>query len=372
MKKVCILQNGLARGGTDTFVRNLAKGLDKEEYDVTIVNTSSVPECTIGEKELEQCGIKLFHTTPPTGLFNIVKHLLQLYKFLKKEKFDIFQTNIDLFNGPNLFVAFFAGVPVRECHSHNALQQRELSKGLALSTRFYQRLMRWMCWNFSNRRCGCSRMANEFLFKGKDWGNGDYPHIINNGIDLDRFKINVNKDNKLKELKLPDKKFILTVGHLIPQKNPLFIAELFSDFCEENDEYDLIWVGNGILKDEVIKIIEKRGVRSRVHFFDNRDDINEIMNCADVFILPSNFEGLGIVAIEAQACQLPVLLSNKIPNEADCGLAEYLPIDQGTRIWIRRILEILRGESLLKLDKNKLSRFSTQYMVEQMMEVFEL
>lgn len=371
MKKVCILQNGLLRGGTDTFVRNLSRGLDKSKYQITIVNPLNASESVIGEDELIADGISIYHTTPLNSLKNKIMHLRQLYKFLKKEKFDVFQTNIDLFNGPNLLVAKLAGVPVRCCHSHNTLQNKELRLGRTFSVRSYQALMRWLCWNFSNRRCGCSRDAMDFLYKDRKWEDSAYPQIINNGIDLKKFSKKIDVENKKKELNLnPNKKHIVTIGHLIDQKNPLFIAQLFSDLCKKNNDTDLVWIGKGPLKEQVLEILRKGKCVERVHFLENRNDVDEILKCCDIFILPSNFEGLGIVAIEAQAAGLPSLVSDKVPAETDCGAVKYLTINQGTEIWIETIDDIISSKLSLKIDEKKLNEFSIENMVKQMSEVF--
>lgn len=370
-KKVCILQNGLARGGTDTFVVNLCRGLDKNKFDITVVNPSNDPGSLVREPDVLKTGSKIIHTTPLTGVGNKIKHLYQLYRILKKEKFDIFQTNIDLFNGPNLMVAWLAGVPLRCCHSHNGMQNKELDEGQSLSIRLYQYSMRWMCNKFSNRKCGCSEEAMDFLYPGFDRAKLKYPYIINNGIDINHFKEPINKEKKLRELGLKDKKYILTIGHLISQKNPLFITEAFVKLCKERDDVDLLWIGDGILKNDVLKILDNARILDRVHFLGYRNDINEIMKCANIFILPSTFEGLGIVAIEAQAAGLPCLLSDQVPQKTDCGGAEYLPINKRTDIWVEEINAILDNRKILKAEENRLKDFSIERMAEQMTKVFE-
>lgn len=369
MKKVCILQNGLARGGTDTFVVNLCKGLDKSKFDITVIN--SAPDknnCYVREPEVLAAGVRIYHPYP--FVYSKLRYFWQLYKFLKKEKFDVFQTNIDLFNGPNLLVAQLAGVPLRCCHSHNSNQPIQLVKGNTLAVRAYQVMMRWMCWSFSNRRCGCSKLAMEFIFKGKDWHKGSYPKIINNGIDLDLFKKSIDVEKKKRSLGLTAKYHLITVGHIKPQKNPLFIAHLFADLCNAKNDCDLIWVGDGVLKKEVQDILKAEGIESRVHFFDNRSDVSEILRCADCFILPSAFEGLGIVAIEAQASGLPCLLSDKVPEEVDCGTVDFLPIDRGTNIWADAITKVIERKKIYKLNIEKLNQFSIENMVSQMEELF--
>lgn len=367
-KKICILQNGLYWGGTDTFVINLCKGLDKDKYDITVVNPISDPSQR--EQELLAVGAKILHTTPLHGIKGRLKHFWQLYKILRKERFDVFQTNIDLFNGPNLMVAWLARVPKRLCHSHNSLHQKAL-KGETIPVKLYQSVMRWMCWNFSNRRSGCSELANDFLYKGRDWRNSSYPTIVNNGIDLIKYQSPINRDEYKKQLGLTAKYHIITIGHLNDQKNPLFTAKLLADFLPSREDCDMIWVGDGPLKSEVIKILEEGKVSDRVHFFSKRKDIKELLKCSDVFILPSNFEGLGIVAIEAQASNIPTILSNEIPPLANAGGAVFLPIDNGVKEWSKLINSILSGETILKSDSKLLFDFSIDKMTNQMSEIFE-
>lgn len=368
-RKIAILQNGLYWGGTDTFVINLCKGLDKEKFDITVIN----PSTGEGQRENEilESGVKLIHTFPTVGLKGRLLHLWSLYKILRKGKFDVFHTNIDLFNGPNLLVAWLARVPLRICHSHNSLQSKELKEGRTIIVRIYQNTMRWLCWKFSNRRIGCSLEANNFLYKNRFWNVNHYPTIIFNGIDLNKFKLELNKEDFKNSNGFTAPYHIITIGHLIEQKNPLFIANLFNKICEIREDIDLIWVGDGKYKNEVIKILNEKGNAKRVHFLSKRTDIPELLKVSDIFILPSNFEGLGIVAIEAQASGLPVLLSDKVPELADCGGAKFLPIDRGTEEWVRNMNDILNGDLELIPENRKLALFSIQNMINQITEVFE-
>lgn len=371
MRRVCILQNGLARGGTDTFVVNLCKGLDHSKFEVTVINPSNKEGSLVREKEVLETGAKIIHTTQLSSFKNKVKHLSQLYHILKKNKTDIFQTNIDLFNGPNLFVAWLAGVPLRCCHSHNGRQQAELKQGMTLPIRVYQKVMKWMCKKFANRYCGCSGKAMEFLYPDLDWKSLPYPTVINNGINIGKYKQSIDIEKKKNQLGLSNHFHILTIGHFIEQKNPLFIAKLFVELCKNRSDIDLIWIGEGKLKEKVVDILNENGMANRVHMLGYRTDINEIMQCADLFLLPSNFEGLGIVAIEAQAAGLPCLLSDKVPEEANCGNSIYLPIDKGVNTWIKKISDMLDGRITLKADENKLDEFSIEHMCVQMTKVFE-
>lgn len=370
MKKVCILQNSMTYGGTDTFVINLCKGLIKDGYEVTVVLSMNENEVAPRLDELKCTGVKIAWTCSLDGLKGKLKHLILLYKELKKEKYDIFQTNIDLFNGPNLFCAWFAGISIRECHSHNSQQGKELRNGKKMKIRIYQSFMRWLCWNFSNRRCGCSESALDFLFENK-WRKDVNAKVIPNGIDLNRYKKSFDLDKKKCELDLKNKYNICTVGRISYQKNPEYLVEIFYELSQIREDVDLIWCGNGEMEDEIKKRIERHKLNKRVHFLGGRTDIPEILRCSDVFLLPSRFEGLGIVLIEAQAANLPCIISDVIPQEVDCGGCLKNSLEESPKYWAKQISKVIDGNINLGLNESKLNQYSIEHMVEMMEEVFE-
>lgn len=369
--KVCILQNGLTHGGTDTFVVNLCKGLDKGKYDITVVNPELRPEKRVREKDVIDTGAKILQTHPLIGLKGKLIHFVQLFKILRNGKYDVFQTNIDLFNGPNLFVAWLAGVPVRCCHSHNAMQQKSLTNGMTMSIRIYQSIMKWLCWHFSNRRCGCSEKAMDFLYYGRNWNDVAYPAIINNGIDISRFRLPVRLYEKKCELGLTNKHHIITVGRIIPQKNPVFLAAVVSDFLLKHESYDMIWIGNGPLENDCREKFESYGLSKRVHFFSKREDVNEVLKCSDLFFMPSIFEGLPYALVEAQASGLRCLVSDGIDRAVDCGGCYFMSIRENVEKWSRKMEEILNGEIELSIEEKKIQEYSVERMVEQMEKVFK-
>ena len=368
--KVCILQNGLSYGGTDTFVMNLCRGMDKDKYDITVVCPERRPEKMERVQDIIDAGVTLLQTSPLNSLKSAMIHFVRLYKILRKGRYDVFQTNIDLFNGPQMLVAWLAGVPVRCCHSHNTMQQRSLKRGMTLTIRIYQSLMKWMCWTFSNRRSACSEDAMNFLFARRNWHQENYPVVINNGIDIDRFRQPIDVDAKKKELGLTAKYNIVTVGHILPQKNPLFIADAFSELCKIREDVELIWIGTGELKERCEEILRKNGCLESVHFLGSRTDVNEILHCCDLFFMPSAFEGLGIVIIEAQAAGLNCLVSDVVPKETNCGGVNYMSLKSDLKDWAEAMSQMIDGKIQLKIIEDKIQEFSVKHMVEQMEQVF--
>lgn len=371
IKKVCILQNGLARGGTDTFVVNLCKGLDKEKFDIILVNPSNKPGSMVREQDVLSSGCRILRTSPLNiGIISKIKHFKRLYCILRKEQIDVFQSNIDLFNGPNMLVSWLARVPIRVCHSHNSLQNKELVEGRTLAVRIYQFIMRWMCWSFSNRRTGCSPEAMDFLFKGHDWRNDSNSTVVYNGIDVERFRQTIDISNKRSELGLSAKYNVLTVGRMIAQKNPFFIIDVFSELRNIRDDVNFVWVGTGSMENEVKKYIEEKKLSSCMQLLGERNDIPDIMKCCDAFLMPSVFEGLGIVLIEAQAAGMTCLVSNEIPELANCGACKKMSLLSASKEWSVALEDIIEKRLSLIVDNERLKNFSIENMINQMTKVF--
>lgn len=370
MKKICILQNSISFGGTDTFVINMCEGLVKDGYDVTVV--LSMDEKAPGPRlnDLKATGARIVWTCSFTNIKGKLRHLFLLYKELRKEKYDIFQTNIDLFNGPNMFVSWLAGVPVRECHSHNSQQGKELQIGRKLSVRLYQSIMRWFCWNYSNRRGGCSEIAMDFLFNQK-WKSDKHSKVIHNGIDFSDYRRDFDFDEKKKMLGLRKKYNICTVGRISFQKNPLFIVDVMNELFKIRDDCDFVWIGTGDMEKQVYNRIATYRIEDHMHMLGSRSDVPEILRCMDAFFLPSNFEGLGIVLIEAQAAGLPCVTATTTPAEANCGSTLYLPLEESAAFWAQKLSDILDEKIVLRVDPIKLEKYSIDHMVQEMEDLFE-
>lgn len=365
--KACILQNGFRHGGTDTFVINLCKEINRDLFDIEIINPENDLTKNILEERITQMGIPVFHTAGFSSFPSKLKHFWQLYKHLKQTKPDTFHTNVDLFNGPQLFVAALAGVKNRVCHSHNSSQ----GKGLAnktITVKIYQILMKWLCREFSTKMVGCSPEAMDFLFKGFNWRNQKFNPIVYNGIDLERFHDPLDVEKKKAELGLTAQKHIVTVGRIFFQKNPEFILSTFRAFHRKYPECDLIWVGIGDQMQEMIALASKYGLDKNIHFLGARDDVPEIMRCCDTFFLPSRFEGLGIVLVEAQAAGLNCVVSDVVPRLADCGGVRFISLKAPVEAWIDSLNNAIIGKGL-NIDKNKLQNFSIDHMCKQMEKI---
>lgn len=370
--KICLINHCLDNGGTDTFVINAAKGLKKCGNDVTVI--MAVDDDGIKhfrEQEALDAGVKVLRTCDLNGIKKKLLHCKKLYSILKRERYDVVHSNMDLFNGINLTVAWLAKIPVRVCHSHTSMSQYEERTGKHLSVSVYRFIMRKLCRLFSNRRCGCSETAMEYLF-GNRWKKDKNSRVIYNGIDLTKYRDLISTDEKKKEIGVSsDTKIISVIGRISDVKNPRFVVEVIRVFAKIRNDFELVWVGTGELQKEIQQLIRDSGTHRYIHMIGRRDDVNEILQCSDAFFMPSKFEGLPFALVEAQAAGLTCLVSDAISPMSDCGGCVFMPLRNSADEWARKLSDILDGKEKKTIDKDKIKRFDVNFMIQQLEEIYE-
>lgn len=170
--------------------------------------------------------------------------------------------------------------------------------------------------------------------------NGEFA-VLRNGIDAPCFAWNREARNRVrKEFGLGDSFVVGNVARFELQKNHKFLIEVFYEIQKMQADSKLLLVGRGTLENEIRQQAEHMGIADKVIFAGLRSDVNELMQAMDAFVLPSHFEGLGIVNIEAQAAGLPCFVSaDVVPPEAKVTeLFHYIPLDKGAKIWADEIL----------------------------------
>lgn len=189
---------------------------------------------------------------------------------------------------------------------------------------------------------GCSMQALEDRY-GKKVAHGSKAKVLNNAIDSGLYAYNKKKrDNIRTELRIADNTFVIgTIGRLSPPKNPFMVVNILAELKKRNLDFKFLWVGVGEMKRDIEKAIIQKNLTSNVVMLGLRDDIPCILQAFDVFILPSVWEGLGIVAIEAQAAGLPTLCSDQVPIEAKVtNLCEFISLSS-ISLWADSIIMCL-------------------------------
>ena len=187
---------------------------------------------------------------------------------------------------------------------------------------------------------GCSKQANIWLF-GKKIANSNKCFILNNGIEVEQFSFdeNIRKEYRDKLNVKDDEILIGHVGRFSPEKNHKFILKCFSEIYSINSKYKLILIGEGKEKEKLLRKYSNKPFMRNVIFTGIVKNVNDYMQAMDIFILPSVFEGLGMVLIEAQASGLPCIASLGIPNEVNISKnVKFCKLKKEK--WIKIIMDI--------------------------------
>lgn len=309
-RKILYVIPSLLLGGLETFIMNLVKNIDMNKYEIHF-SLMSINIEDYYKKEAEELGV-IIHKSEKDLYKNKFKRLKMyyehIYNLVKKYNFDVVHVNSSTSLAYRACkAAKKAGCKCVIFHSHNT----SAGYGKYLNLLFKGKARKWSDYQFA-----CGKDAGVWLF-GKKFLTSNKSRVINNGFDLSKYKFDLNIRNEYRSnlnIKDDTKTFIM-VSSLSPAKNHLFMINVFNKYIETNPNSLLLIAGDGPLKIEIENKIKELKLENNVKLLGRRNDINKLLNAADVYLMPSLYEGMPTSAIEAQCNGLPSLLSNTIDNQ---------------------------------------------------------
>lgn len=335
-KRVLHFVSAMHKGGAETLLMNLYRNIDRERLQFDFVTHST--EVTEYDLEIEKLGGKIYRIES-LGKSGLIKYIKNIRTIIKENGYDIIHSHTNLQGGIVSFAGWLEKVPKRISHSHNTNWIRECGK----VNKVLVQVLKYMIKLFSNEYFACGEKAAKYMFTKSILNKKKYI-IINNGIDIDKF-INIENE-KIDKLKLEhgisDKDIVIGhVGRFHPQKNHKFIIDVAKAVIQENDKYKFILIGEGEGFDEINKNVIENKLTNNIKLIGIKSNINEYMNLFDALILPSLYEGLPLVLVEAQSSDRICLISDRISEEVDLGLnlVRFLNIKSKDK-WKSEILSI--------------------------------
>lgn len=327
----------VAGGGVEAVIMNYYEHIDrtKVQFDFIVHNDNKID---ITQK-VEAMGGKVYKVTPYYK--NPIAFMWDIYKVIKRHHYLIVHSNMNTLSAFSLFAAWAAGAPVRILHNHSTSSPGETKRNIMkFMLRPFARL-------FANHYLACSRLAGEWMYGRKMMDSGKVT-IVNNAIDLKKYAFNPQKRNLLrKELGLADEFVIGHVGRFMFQKNHEFLIDVFAEAYKKNPHMALLLVGDGPLRPAMEEKVRKLGLTDHVKFLGLRNNVQDFYHVMDILVLPSHYEGLPVVGVEAQANGLPCLFSTKVTKEAHLThLAQFWDLEKGDSKWAKEIISI-------KCERNK-------------------
>ncbi len=341
-KPIRVLQiiGDVVGGGVEQVILNYYRHIDRNEVQFDFILHNGALKSYVDN--IESLGGKVYKIIPYKS--NPVKTVLEMYKIMKGN-YQIVHSNMNALSVFPLFAAYLAGVPVRILHNHSTDTKAE-----PLRT-FVKHLLRPFARLFANQYWACSKLAGEWMYGKKAVVDGKVT-IINNAIDLKQFAFDEAKRNKLrKELGLQDGFVIGHVGRFMKQKNHDFLVDIFAEVAKKQGNAKLLLIGDGPLREQIENKVKTLGLDEKVIFTGVRSDVADLYNAMDVFCFPSLYEGLGMVAVEAQANGLPVISSTEVPQEAKISYAiKFEALSNAKRFWTKDILDCVNQRNIGSVD----------------------
>ena len=311
-------------GGVEAVVMNYYRHIDRNKIQFDFIcddDSTNIPY-----EEIEKLGGKVILIPPYQKLF---KYHKELKKVLKEGNYKIVHSHINTLSVFSLYAAKCAGIPVRIAHSHSTTNKKEWKKNLV------KQVLRPFVKVFATDYFACTEHAGRWMFGNKNFEKGNI-YILNNAIDFKNFTYNVNERNSIrKELNINSDDYVLGhIGRFVEQKNHNFLIDLFYEYYKLNDKAKLMLIGQGPLQKEIIKKVDDLGLSKNVIFLGQRNDANKLYQAMDLFVFPSLYEGLGMVAIETQISTIPCICSEEVPKEAKISnYIIYEKLEKGPKEW---------------------------------------
>lgn len=326
-------------GGIDKYLLNFLETVQSKEIQEDVQIDFLTDEI---HEELRQY-LKPYHSElyAIAGLKHPLKQFQQMCAILEKKHYDMVYLNVSTaIDCVAAFAAKRMGITVRAIHSHSSGNDCE-----SVAKRFIYDIVHKVCRLFffraGTRFYGCSLKAGEWIFPSRIIDSEQF-EVIYNAVDRSRFQYDATVRKEVRqELKIEDENlFVLGhIGNFCYAKNYPFLIEVFEQVYKRRRQSILLLVGTGVELDEVRALVKKRGLERVVRFLGWRSDTNRLYQAMDLFLLPSRFEGLPIVGVEAQCTKLPCVLSDSITREAKIqDHCYFLPLADSPEEWAEFIL----------------------------------
>lgn len=327
MVKVLHIQLSRAIGGIEALLYSIYKVTDRKVIQFDFV--TYWPKAGY-EDEFKELGSTIYHL--PKRERHPLHAKKELENIIREGNYDVVHIHKNSLADISAFkIAKKLKVPKVIIHSHNTSAKRYWIMNLL------HKINQYRIANENIKRYACSKKAAEWLFGTKK----NQVSIIKNGVDTNLFKYNYEIRCKYRDdYNLKDAFVIGHVGWFIKQKNHDFLIDVFHRVYLRNNNVKLLLVGRGELLEEIKEKVKKLGLENNVIFTGERKDVFAFYQAMDMFVLPSKFEGFGIVAIEAQTSGLPCIVSQEVPNEAlVTELIESIELEDMDK-WVNRIVEL--------------------------------
>ena len=347
--------SNMDRGGIETMLMNFYRNVDRDKVQFDFLANKPYPGDY--DDEIRALGGRIF-VSP--GFMSYKKYLAYMTELFREHpEYKIIHTH----NGALMLYALESakknGVPIRIAHAHSSSIPLGLKNEL-------KKLIRPLIKYAATDYWGCSDISGRFYFSARRWN--DRHELIHNAINVDDFTFNREARDAIRaQYGLGDKLVLGHVGRLTPQKNQKMILDVFAELHKMNANTQLVMVGTGELEQQMKQHTAELGITNAVTYTGVQTNVNEWYSAFDVFIMTSINEGLPVVAVEAQASDLPCMMSSSITSEVKVtDNVRFLDIHDEPLVWAKAILDLPPRERTSRAPDLQKAGYDIQQEAQQM------
>ena len=315
--------------GVDSVVMNYYRHIDRSrvQFDFFMDGYNK----TLIDEEILDLGGRIIKLEPYEN--SMRTNMRQCRAAFAEGQYTIVHSHLNTLSCFPLYAAFRAKVPIRIAHSHSTMSRGEWKRNLM------KQALRPFSKTFATHYAACADYTARWLFGSQTVQDGKV-HLIQNAIDTVRFSPNEAARQRIrKEFHLENRFIIGHIGRFAFQKNHELLIRVFAEVYRQNQNAALILIGTGELEADIRTLVKELRIEHAVFFTGIRRDIPDFLNAFDVFFLPSRYEGLPVVGIEAQAVGLPCLMSDAVTKDtAITPLVEFFPLHADIKAWAQKLL----------------------------------
>ena len=323
--------SNMDRAGIETMLMNYYRHIDRKEIQFDFLCNKSKPGAY--DDEIISLGGKIFHTPGlnPFKYFQYLKYMKQLFSL--HPEYTIIHAHNDAFVTYSLFAAKMNLIKNRIAHVHSAAFTFDYKWPLKVVCRFF---IKKVC----SQKWACGEKAALFYY-----GSLSDVHIHNNAIEVQQYVYNESDRVRIREkYQLQDNIVIGHIGRFMKQKNHSFLIDIFKEIHEREPRAKLVLLGDGVREKMIKKKVHKMSLDESVMFVGNVGNAREWYQAFDLFLLPSIWEGLPLVGIEAQASDLPCVFSSDVTKEVQIlPTSIFLSRKLSCKIWAEKCLDLMRS-----------------------------
>lgn len=351
--RVAQMMTDMNYGGVEMVVMNYYRNIDrtKVQFDFFALEGSAIPQ----REEIEHLGGRVYVVPRYTHLSQYEREIQRIFR---ENEYQIVHSHMNTLGVFSLYGARRAGVPHRILQNHSTAGKGETKKNLM------KYLLRPLAPVFATQLCACSRFAGAWMY-----GRKSQFTVLNNAIDLPKFRYDPKKRDALrKELGIHGQKVIGNIGRFCYQKNHNLLIDIFAEVAKQEDAL-LLLIGEGELEQQIRDKVHALGLDESVLFLGRRMDAYRYYQAMDLFLLPSRYEGLPVVGVEAQASGLPCVFSSAVTPEAGL-LKTTVFVDGDVQQYVHAVLAGMNAERKDTSEEMKQAGFDISVEAQKLTEFY--